>query len=126
MPSGSVGVIMLDVANPFYGEFARGVEDALGRSGCQLLMSSTDLSPDKERRQLRAMEEHGVRGGLLTPVVTRSGEIREMARRGTPVVLVEHRRGSGVCSVTRDHEMVARLAADHLLPPGHRRLAFLK
>lgn len=126
MPSPIVGVVILDLANPFYGELARGVEDALDRSGCQLLMTSTDASPDRESRQLRTMEEQGLRGVLLTPVATTSADVREMARHGTRVVLVDHPGGPGMCSVTTDNVLGARLAVDHLLALGHRRIAFLK
>ncbi|MFI0900251.1 LacI family DNA-binding transcriptional regulator [Streptomyces sp. NPDC020983] len=126
VPSAIVGVVILDLANPFYGELARGVEDALDHSGCRLLMASTDASPDKERRQLRTMEEQGVRGVLLTPVATTGGRLREMARHGTRVVLVDHPGGPGMCSVATDNVTGARLAVDHLLALGHRRIAFLK
>jgi LacI family transcriptional regulator len=126
MPSAIVGVVILDLANPFYGELARGVEDTLALSGHHLLMASTDSSPDKERRQLRALEEHGVRGVLLTPVATPGRRIREMARHGTGVVLVDHPGGPETCSVTTDNVLGARLAVDHLLALGHERIAFLR
>jgi LacI family transcriptional regulator len=126
MPSAIVGVVILDLANPFYGELARGVEDTLARSGCQLLMASTDSSPDKERRQLRAMEEHGVRGVLLTPAAAPGRRIREMGRHGTGVVLVDHPGDPETCSVTTDNVLGGRLAVAHLLTLGHERIAFLR
>jgi LacI family transcriptional regulator len=49
-----------------------------------------------------------------------------MRRRGTPVVLVDRRAPApGQCSVAVDDVLGGRLAADHLLERGHRRIAFV-
>jgi LacI family transcriptional regulator len=52
--------------------------------------------------------------------------LESMRRRGTPVVLVDRRAsGPGQCSVAVDDVLGGRLAADHLIERGHRRLAFV-
>lgn len=126
-PPAVVGAVVRDVASPFYGEVGRGMEDRLAQAGCLLLSCSTDARADNEARLLRMLEEHGVRGVLLSPVGVGPGELAAMAGRGTPVVMLDHPRpGPQMCAVTVDNRLGGRLAAEHLLRLGHRRIAFLR
>lgn len=127
LPSPLVGSITLDVANPFYAELNRGIEDRLAEDGCLLLACSTDLNGTKEKRLLTLLEEQGVRGVIITPVDEDPSALVEIARRGTPVVLLDHPRGElDLCSVSVDSRTGGALAAEHLIGLGHRRLAFVR
>jgi LacI family transcriptional regulator len=121
----AAGAVLLDIANPFYGEVARGAEDRLAEAGCLLLACSTDADPGAEARYLGMLEEQGVRGILLSPV---GGLHRapDLASRGTPVVYLEHPPLSAdACAVRGDDHEGGRLAAAHLIALGHRRIGFL-
>ena len=125
-PSPIVGSIILDLANPFYAELNRGIEDRLAETGCLLLACSTDLQVDKERELLRLLEEQAVRGIIISPTSLDIRPLLELSRRGTPVVLVDHpRNGLELCAVAVDHVLGGRLAAEHLAALGHRRIGFL-
>jgi LacI family transcriptional regulator len=126
-PSVTVGCVLLDSANPFYAEVARGLEDRLAEAGCMAIVCSTDVRAERETRYLQMLEELGVRGVLLSPVSNRLDAAVELARRGTPVVLVDHpRAGSRLCAVTVDDVRGGELAAEHLVALGHRRIAYLR
>jgi LacI family transcriptional regulator len=126
VPSAIVGSVVLDLANPFYSEVSRGVEDRAAEVGCVLMLCSTDAQPAKEARHLRVLEEHGVRGILVAPAGSRLDQLTDLVERGTPVVLLDHpQERSGLCAVTVDNVLGGRLAAQHVIELGHRRLAFL-
>ncbi|NUR70346.1 MAG: LacI family DNA-binding transcriptional regulator [Hamadaea sp.] len=126
VPSPMVGSITLDLANPFYAEVNRGIEDRLAPEGCLLLAGSTDLREDKETRLLRLLQAQAVRGVIISPFGTDLSRLLALSRQGTPVVLVDHPGdGLGLCAVGADDVLGGRLAGEHLLALGHRRIAYL-
>jgi LacI family transcriptional regulator len=126
LPSPIVGSITLDLANPFYAELNRGIEDRLAEAGCLILACSTDQRPDKEKQLLNLLEGQAVRGIIISPVRSDPAPVLRLSRRGTPVVLIDHARGRlDLCAVAVDHLAGGRLAGEHLISLGHRRIAFL-
>jgi LacI family transcriptional regulator len=124
--SRTIGLVVLDVGNPFYTDLARGAESAADAAGLALMLCSSDERADKEQRYLSLLEEQRVHGVLLSPVDAGDETIAQMRRRGTPVVLVERTsRSKGQCSVSVNDRMGGRLAVEHLLAEGHRRIAFI-
>jgi LacI family transcriptional regulator len=126
LPSPIVGSIILDLANPFYAELNRGIEDRLAEAGCLVLACSTDLLATKEKQILSLLQQQAVRGVIISPIDPDLAPLLEMSRGGTPVVLIDHPRGRlDLCAVAVDHLLGGQLAAGHLLSLGHRHLAFL-
>src|ERR1019366_5842889 len=68
--SHTVGVVVLDVSNPFFTEMFRGAESRLQSEGYVLMLGSTDDSMEREANFVRAMEEHRVEGVLITPAAS--------------------------------------------------------
>ena len=77
-----LGLVVLDVTNPFFTEVARGVEDYAQAAGYAVILCNSDEADDKERRYLRVLEEQRVRGILITPVHGRAPELRRIRDRG--------------------------------------------
>lgn len=126
-PSRVVGCVLLDLANPFFAEVARGVEERLAEAGHLLILSSTDVLPSREEHHLRALQEIRVRGILLNSVDPFRNDLSALARRGIPVVLVDHPRdGQPLCAVAVDNRAGGRMVAEHLLDLGHRRIGLLR
>ena len=124
--SRTIGLLVLDVANPFFTDVARGVEDEASESGLAVILCNTDDQRAKELRYLELLEEHRVQGILITPVSAADEHLTRLQRRGTPVVLVDSRSPSrGQCSVSVDDVLGGDLAVTHLLAEGHRRIAFV-
>lgn len=123
--SRTIGLLVLDVANPFFTDVARGVEDEASDSGLAVILCNSDDQPDKERRYLDLLEEHRVQGILITPVTAADENIARLQRRGTPVVLLDSRSVSrDQCSVSVDDVLGGELAIAHLIDQGHHRIAF--
>ena len=77
--SRTVGVIVMDVGNPYYTELARGIEDRLADDEHTLILCSSDEDPHREGQFLRLLAEQGVRGVLITPPASaaqRRGDLR--------------------------------------------------
>ena len=124
--SRTIGVVLLDLANPFFAEMVKGAEAVLRENGYVLVVCSSDESKEQEKRYLRALEEHRVDGLLITPVERDLASIGALAARGVPTVLLD-REGAktGLCSVTVDDVRGGELAASHLLGLGHAHIAFV-
>jgi LacI family transcriptional regulator len=124
--SRTIGLVVLDVANPFFTDVARGVEDEASESGLAVILCNSDDQQEKESGYLELLEEHRVQGILITPVSGADERLARLQRRGTPVVLVDSRSPSrGQCSVSVDDVLGGDLAVSHLLEAGHERIAFV-
>ena len=124
--SRTIGLVVLDVANPFFTDLARGVEDEVSKAGLAVILCNSDDQERKEKRYLELLEEHRVQGVLITPVVGAGSRLARLQRRGTPVVLVDSRSPSrGQCSVAVDDVLGGELAVSHLLATGRRRIAYV-
>lgn len=121
----TVGVVALDLANPFFAEMVKGAEQVLRDNGYVLMVCSSDESPDQERRYLRALEGHRVDGLLITPVERDLKGLIALAGRGIPTVLLDRDAGGNLCSVTVDDVRGGELAASHLIGLGHRVIGFV-
>src|SRR4051794_16574480 len=122
----SVGLVVLDVANPFFTDVARGVEDELEPTHRPLILGNSGQSPERELSYLTLFEEQRVSGLLITPGGTVLARLRRLRARGTAVVLVDRlSRTRDFASVSVDDRLGGRLAAQHLLDVGRRRIAFI-
>ena len=124
--SRTIGLVVLDVANPFFTDVARGVEDEASESGLAVILCNSDDKQAKETHYLELLEEHRVQGILITPVSGAQERLAQLQRRGTPVVLVDSRSPTrGQCSVSVDDVLGGDLAVSHLLAAQHERIAFV-
>jgi LacI family transcriptional regulator len=124
--SRTIGLVVLDIANPFFTDVARGVEDAVNAEGLAVILCNSDDRPEKEAAYLDVLAEQRVQGVLITPTAELAPALDMLRRRGIPVVLLDRRAAQpDRCSVAVDDVHGGRLAADHLLERGHRRIAFV-
>jgi LacI family transcriptional regulator len=124
--SRTIGLVVLDIANPFFTDVARGVEDVANAAGLAVILCNSDDRPEKESAYLDVLAEQRVQGVLITPTAELSPTLESVRRRGTPVVFVDRQAPTGdQCSAAVDDVLGGRLAAEHLLERGHRRIAFV-
>ena len=124
--SRTIGLVVLDVANPFFTDVARGVEDEASMAGLSVILCNSDEQLPKENRYLELLEEHRVQGILITPVAGADERLARLQRRGTPVILVDSRSATGSqCSVAVDDVLGGDVAVSHLLEGGHERVAYV-
>ncbi|MGI8666291.1 MAG: LacI family DNA-binding transcriptional regulator [Jatrophihabitans sp.] len=123
--SRTIGLIVLDTGNPFFADIASGVERTAAQHGLSLVLCNSDENSDREEHYLSLLEEQRAFGILLVPALYDSPVAADIRRRGTPIVLVDRGSPLSQCSVSVDDVVGGRLAAQHLIERGHRRLAFV-
>lgn len=122
----AVGMIVLDVRNPFFTDVAQGVEDRLGEHGRPLILGNSGQDARRELTYLDLFEEQRVSGLLITPVGQVLPRLRRLRERGTAVVVVDRRTGAReFSSVAVDDKRGGRIGAQHLVDCGRRRIAFV-
>jgi LacI family transcriptional regulator len=124
--SRTVGMMVLDVSNPFFADVERGAEDLLGEHGRPLILGNSGESTTRELAYLDLFEEQRVSGLLITPVGQVQRRLERLRERGSPVVLVDrHDNAQSFSSVSVDDLRGGELAAGHLLDLGRQNLAFV-
>ncbi|MGH8146284.1 MAG: LacI family DNA-binding transcriptional regulator [Rhodanobacteraceae bacterium] len=129
--SSSVALVINDLANPFFAEFAAGVDEALGAAGYVTLLGSTGESTERQRRVLASLMEHTPAGVILSPAENSDGDqLQTLLGDHTPVLMFNREPPHVRWSVSHwdylalDNRRGATLATEHLLQQGHRRIAF--
>ena len=124
--SRTLSYVMLDARNPFFTDVAQGIETAAEGAHTSLFLCNSNNSASREESHLAHLVEQRVQGILLTPLDPDSPTIPAIVARGIPVVIVDRTtRDERFCSVAVDDELGGRLAVEHLIDRGHRRVAFV-
>ncbi|ROO86517.1 LacI family transcriptional regulator [Actinocorallia herbida] len=122
-----IGLMVHDLANPFFTSLARGVEDLMSERGHAVILCSSATSPDREHRNLRMLAEQGVRGVLVTPVDSGGPDRLDLLyERHIAAVMLDHAATRPQqCSVTVDDVAGGQMAVTHLLETGARDIAYV-
>ena len=120
-----IGLLVLDVSNPFFTDIAAGVELAAEAHGLSVILCNSGDDEDRERHYLSLLQQQRPYGILMTPVTAQTVAVDAIRARGLSVVLVDRASAEGQCSVSVDDVIGGRLAAAHLIERGHRRIAFV-
>jgi LacI family transcriptional regulator len=120
----TVGILVGDLANPFYSELAKLIEQHLTRAGFATMICNTDGHATSERLRIESLLEHRAAGIVALQF---SGEwplADELRAQGIPLVVVSCWEDGSDC-VSVDDTAGVRMAVEHLLGLGHRRIAYL-
>ncbi|MBG0826548.1 LacI family DNA-binding transcriptional regulator [Planomonospora sp. ID67723] len=125
-----VGALVADLHNPFYAEFLDGLQESLHGDGLRLLIGNSQWDPAFEDEAVEAFLELRVDGLVLLGIPPTSETLIE-ATAYTPTVVVGERDIDsallgGVDIVVDDDQLGSRLAVDHLVELGHRRIAHIE
>ena len=124
--SGSIGLIIPDITNPYYPELARGVEDAARKAGVTLFLCNSDRDVEKEWYYAQALAQKKVDGIIIAKPHMDVARLEEL-RRSCPLVLVDGTEGQlrDFDLVNVDNKAGAASAIELLLAYGHRKIAFI-
>jgi LacI family transcriptional regulator len=124
--SRTIGLLVLDMRNPFYVDVAHGAERTARAAGLGVMVCNSAQSPAEEDEYLSLFSEQRVRGVLVTPYDAEGKSLARLRRGDTPYVLVDRvAPGADECSVSVDDEAGSALAVRHLLELGHESLAYV-
>jgi LacI family transcriptional regulator len=125
--SNIIGIVINDLANPFFAELLVGMERRLVDAGYICLMAHTDERLDIQEKVLVSMREHHAAGLIWCPVLDTPESVQKtVATWGIPLLVVIRSLGKGNYDFAgADNEAGTRLATEHLIAQGHKRIAFL-
>lgn len=124
--TGSIGLLISDIANPFFPDVVRGVEDVARAHGYSVILCNTDENTDKERLYLDVLLEKRVDGFVVTPSGGNQEYFRELIASGIPISFVDRWfPGIDVDAAVVDNVGAAHHAVTHLIGLGHRRAAIM-
>lgn len=124
--STTVGFVVLNSQNPFYNDVVRGAQDEAAAHGIAILYGDADEDVARQKLYLDLFQQQQVRGVLLAPYGDVLADLRRLRRSGIATVLVDRfSADSEFSSVSLDSVAGGRLAMEHLIETGRRRVAFV-
>jgi len=125
-PTQIIGLLVDDIANPFFATMARAVEDAARLHSCVVLIASSNDSLEREREVISAFSARRVDGVILVPAAGSHRFLRAHQELGVTVVCVDRPADNlEADTVVVDNLRGAYQAVRHLMRHGHRRIGYL-
>lgn len=126
--AGLIGLVINDLRNPFFTEFATSLQMALSARGYATVLANTDEDPALQAQVVGAMLEHGVSALIVSPAYgDEAATFDAISRASVPALQVLRQ----VVDTSRfpfaapDYPSGSRLATEHLLARGARHIAFV-
>lgn len=121
-----IALIIPNLSNPFYLQAVLGAGEALDQDSYSIRLCNTMHDPERERNFIRQLYDRQVRGVILSSVAQDNAEfVNKYIQKGMKFVLLDQQLpGVDAPSIDYDSRAGARLAVDHLLELGHKKIAF--
>jgi len=124
--TGIIGVIVADIANPFFSAVVKGMGKAAKELGYSIILQDTSENYKNEEEAIQIMISEQVDGLLITPVQTEKRSIHMLQESGIPFVLVaRYFDDADTDYVVADDVQGGYLATAHLIEKGHEKIAFI-
>jgi LacI family transcriptional regulator len=127
--TGTIGLVISDITNPYFADLVRGVEDALYRRGEShgLVLCNTDENADKEKLHTSVLLERRVDGLIVAPAGGNEDYFTDLVSSGVPIVMVDRDQpGLLIDSIVVDNREAAVRLVSHLVGLGHARIAVMQ
>lgn len=122
----TVGLVVGDIANPFFPEVARGVVDTAQTRGYNVFLCNSDGDVEQEARILHSMAGHAVDGVIIYPGFGGGDNLRAFAEHHAPLVAINcFFDYPGASRVMIDTRRGAKLAVNYLIDKGHTAIGML-
>lgn len=126
--SNTVGVVVTDVADPFWGEVVKGIEVVMGAAQKALFLSASQHDADRQLAVIEQFQQRRVDGLIIADSQLGPPHLSRVAQLAVPAVFLNSQRmthTSEFRTVSIDNHHGGALAAQHLYNLGHRRMAYL-
>jgi LacI family transcriptional regulator, galactose operon repressor len=121
----TLGLIISDIANPFFTSLIRGVEDTANAHGYTLVLCNTDERLEKEQAYVQLLRSRRVDGVIMAPVGGAEDYIHFENVVGAPVVFIDRRVPAQADVVVVDNARGAHDVVRYLLGLGHHRIGVI-
>lgn len=124
-----IGLIVPSVANPFFGNFARLVEQVALANGYQVLLGNSERDPERERRYAEELWGYGIRGMIFGSSLAEIDHLESIIDKGMNVVAFDRKIQEDdkvvIDHVGVDNVQAMRLITKHLIALGHKKIGFI-
>jgi DNA-binding LacI/PurR family transcriptional regulator len=121
-----LGVIVSNIADPFFSEILQGIDDTAQRNGYSLFIAAAQHDPKREAMIVNTMREHRVDGVILCSTPFSPEQSQQLLAYEIPIVVVNNQAAEDYrYSIYHDDVDGSRQITRHLLELDHRRIAYL-
>lgn len=121
----TIGLIIPRLTNPVFAEIAESLERVCTSAGYIVMLCGTGRDPDKEQKLAPALRAKQVDGVVIIPSQAPQAILAPFQQAHIPTVVLEHDLPDTHC-IAIDDRQGGRLATQHLLSLGHRRIGMIK
>ncbi|WP_432664284.1 LacI family DNA-binding transcriptional regulator [Wukongibacter baidiensis] len=123
----TIGLVIPDIANPFFPELARGAEDKANESGYNIIFCNTDDNIEKEEKYINMLVEKMIDGIIFTQSAKRTMGFGNLNLGSTPIVLIDRdmELEGVVGKVLVDNFTGAYEGVKYLINEGYKKIAFI-
>jgi len=120
----TIGLVIADIANPFFGKLGREVEQEASKHGYRVIFCSSDENAEKFKQQIAMLQQSQVDGYIISPPINSEEQIKMLIRSHVPLVLID-RFFPAIDSnyIVVDNLEASYKATSHLLALGRKRIA---
>ncbi len=121
-----IGLIVPDLVHPFYSQLAKGVSKVLRKKGYSLILSSSEEDPDLEKQEIEQLLSRNLDVFLIASTQGSVESFRRIEEHKKPYILID-RKFAGLAAnfIGCDDRLIGRLATEHLIEIGCRRIAYI-
>lgn len=126
----TIGVIVPDITNPFFGEIIKGISEIAEINNLNIILCDADEDVTKELKAIKTLREQRIRGLIISPTSVEndlnSDYLQALNKLGTPVILVDgHLKYSNFNGVFVDNIKGSYDAVEALIAAGHKDIAII-
>jgi LacI family transcriptional regulator len=122
----TLGLIIEDISNPFFGNLAKVVEEEAHKNGYSVMFCSTENNENRASGLLSILKHRQMDGFIITPTPGMEADIRRLADENRALVLIDrYFPGLDTSYVTVDNFKGSFDATQYLLSKGHRKIGLV-
>jgi LacI family transcriptional regulator len=120
----TIGLIIADIANPFFGKLGREIEKEAANHGYRVIFCSSDENPANSQKQIEMLQQGQVDGFIIAPPAGSENQILSLKRNRTPFVLIDRNFPDiDTNYIVVDNIQAAFDATSHLINKGYKKIA---
>ena len=120
----TIGLIIADIANPFFGKLGREIEKEASNNGYRVMFCSSDENAENSANQIEMLQQGQVDGFIIAPPAGSENQILSLKRSKTPFVLIDrHFPDIETNYIVVNNIEASYTAVDHLIKKGYRKIA---
>jgi DNA-binding LacI/PurR family transcriptional regulator len=124
--SGTYGLLIPDITNPFFPEFMKSLESLVVEHDRELLVATIDFHQGRMAQSVRRMLTRRVNGVVLMASEIETQPFEALIKNRIPLVTMDRKKiGVGLSDITTDYEGAMNQAVQHLKALGHRKIGFI-